>query len=415
MKTVGIRAYWIAFFLLISCLAQSQNVTGIWRGHFRSNEVYERIMGIDDRYKMEVQISQTGKDFEAVTYSYKSTVFYGKAEADGWVDANARKVLLRELKIVELRMVAGSACIMTCYLQYSKLGDEEFLEGTYTSKNVRDTSNCGKGVIFLHKVPETDFYKEPFLEKKDKQSESSAKKPAPENAISPEKKKSSDTATTHVNPKPKMAAAKPPVKKPAVSTSKPVVKKPVTTTKNPPVAQNKTNPSKSVSKPNVKPTPKPVTVSKDLVKSDPNKHSLEPMQKDTIASIGKKAMPVIVIPKVLATRSNELVKSITVNTPEVELNIYDDGTIDNDTVSVYYDKKLILSNARLTDQAIVVKIHVEESSEPHELVMVAENLGDIPPNTSLMVVKAGEKRYEVRIVSTEQKNAVILFKYEKPQ
>jgi len=45
--------------------------------------------------------------------------------------------------------------------------------------------------------------------------------------------------------------------------------------------------------------------------------------------------------------------------------------------------------------------------------MVAENLGEIPPNTSLMVVKAGGKQYEVRITSTEQKNAVIVFKYEK--
>ena len=47
--------------------------------------------------------------------------------------------------------------------------------------------------------------------------------------------------------------------------------------------------------------------------------------------------------------------------------------------------------------------------------VVAENLGDIPSNTSLMVVKAGDKRYEVRIVSTEQKNAVVVFKYQKPE
>ena len=89
--------------------------------------------------------------------------------------------------------------------------------------------------------------------------------------------------------------------------------------------------------------------------------------------------------------------------------------LDNDTVSVYFDKKLIVSKARLTAQAITVKLHLEESSDPHELVMVAENLGEIPPNTSLLTVKAGEKRYEVRIVSTEQKNAVIVFKYEKPE
>ena len=45
--------------------------------------------------------------------------------------------------------------------------------------------------------------------------------------------------------------------------------------------------------------------------------------------------------------------------------------------------------------------------------MVAENLGDIPPNTSLLVVRDGEKRYEERIISTEQKNVQINFLYKK--
>jgi hypothetical protein len=47
------------------------------------------------------------------------------------------------------------------------------------------------------------------------------------------------------------------------------------------------------------------------------------------------------------------------------------------------------------------------------LVMVAENLGRIPPNTSLMIVQDGDKRYEVRITSTEQKNAMVRFRYQK--
>jgi hypothetical protein len=56
---------------------------------------------------------------------------------------------------------------MTCFLQYSKLGDDEFLQGTYTSASASDSlSGCGKGSIFLHKVTTTDFHKEEFLEKK---------------------------------------------------------------------------------------------------------------------------------------------------------------------------------------------------------------------------------------------------------
>jgi len=67
----------------------------------------------------------------------------------------------------------------------------------------------------------------------------------------------------------------------------------------------------------------------------------------------------------------------------------------------------------LTDKPIIVKLHLDETNDYHEVVMVAENEGLFPPNTSLMVVQAGDKQYEVRIVSTEQKNATVVFKFEK--
>jgi hypothetical protein len=119
-------------------------------------------------------------------------------------------------------------------------------------------------------------------------------------------------------------------------------------------------------------------------------------------------------PAVLTSRENELVQTITTGANEIEINIYDNGTIDNDTISVYLDKELILSKQRLTAKALSLKVKLDETVSSHELVMVAENLGEIPPNTSLMVVKAGKQQYEIRITSTEQKNAVVVFKYVRP-
>ena len=114
-----------------------------------------------------ILLDQHGKAFEGVTYSYKTTEFYGKALAKGTIHTGTKKVILEELKIVELRMRQGNdACIMTCFMQYSKSGDEEFLEGTYVSMNTRDSSDCGRGTLFLRKVPVSDFYKEPFLANK---------------------------------------------------------------------------------------------------------------------------------------------------------------------------------------------------------------------------------------------------------
>ena len=84
------------------------------------------------------------------------------------------------------------------------------------------------------------------------------------------------------------------------------------------------------------------------------------------------------------------------------------------TVFPYYlDKRLVFSNKGLTASPLTIKLKMDEDNPDHELVMVAENLGRIPPNTSLMVVEAGEQRFEIRISSTEQKNAVVRFRYQK--
>ena len=41
--------------------------------------------------------------------------------------------------------------------------------------------------------------------------------------------------------------------------------------------------------------------------------------------------------------------------------------------------------------------------------MQAENLGSIPPNTALMIIKTRKKRYEVRLSSDHNKTAAVEF------
>ncbi|MEI9959262.1 MAG: hypothetical protein WDM90_23780 [Ferruginibacter sp.] len=41
--------------------------------------------------------------------------------------------------------------------------------------------------------------------------------------------------------------------------------------------------------------------------------------------------------------------------------------------------------------------------------MYAENLGTIPPNTALMIIYDGKKRYEINISSTKNSNGVVAF------
>lgn len=127
-------------------------------------------------------------------------------------------------------------------------------------------------------------------------------------------------------------------------------------------------------------------------------------QNDTLARLQKDLK--------LQSRDKELVQKITVDTNKIRIELYDNAEIDDDTVSVFLNNTLLLYKKRLTDRALVLDVDVFPGQD-YELMMYADNLGRIPPNTSLMVITAGKKRYEMRISASEQKSAVVQFRYEK--
>lgn len=114
-------------------------------------------------------------------------------------------------------------------------------------------------------------------------------------------------------------------------------------------------------------------------------------------------------PLVLKTRENALARKIEIEAGEIKIDLYDNGQIDDDTVSIYHNNALIKSKMRLSQKPISLTIKVDPSQPHHEMVMVAENLGSIPPNTSVMIITTTRNRYEVFISSTEQKNAKVVF------
>jgi hypothetical protein len=67
----------------------------------------------------------------------------------------------------------------------------------------------------------------------------------------------------------------------------------------------------------------------------------------------------------------------------------------------------------LTAQPITLKIEVEDKEEIYDLIMYAESLGSIPPNTALMVVTTSNQRFEINISSNEQTSGAIRFKFKK--
>ena len=371
--------YLLLFLLLpfTPLISPAQDLTGIWKGYFMSDA--------GEFYKLEFQVAQSSSNaVSGVSYSYLDVRFYGKATMTGNFIHTASSFKIREIKTVEVKSTLGGAtCIMNYDLKYSKSGKEQYLEGIYLGKYEPPYQlnppgkwgDCGGGKVFLRKVDATDFYVEPFLRDKIK------------------------TKPVYVN--------QPPVKKDSVKT-KPVVKTVITPVKKP------------VVKTNTPPVKKPVVVTKPPVKKPITKTITTPVKKTEIDTTKMTTKPVVKIPlppvktpDVMIKRTNELVKVLTINNQDVTVKLYDNGEIDGDSISVYLDKKLVLSSKRLTASPLTVKFKLDEDNSEHELVMVAENLGRIPPNTSLMIVEAGEQRFDVRITSTEQKNAVVRFKYQK--
>src|SRR5207253_11056911 len=155
------------FLLLLSTFSIAQNITGIWKGYF----VQSSLGFYEDRYRFEVQVAQLSNDvLNGVTYSYKTTVFYGKAEVKGIYTKKTNNIIINELKLVDLKISEKSdPCLMTCYLEYSKSGDLETLTGTYSSRNVKDKTDCGSGKVYLEKTPTSDFYKEDFVTKREEE------------------------------------------------------------------------------------------------------------------------------------------------------------------------------------------------------------------------------------------------------
>lgn len=120
------------------------------------------------------------------------------------------------------------------------------------------------------------------------------------------------------------------------------------------------------------------------------------------------------MPATLTNRKAELVKEIKVDTGTIQIDFYDNGQIDGDTISVYVNSSPVVSNKRLTTKPVSISVKIDLKKPVQELIMVGENLGSIPPNTALMIVNAGDKRYQLYLTSDEQKNAMVRFIYEKP-
>jgi len=112
-------------------------------------------------------------------------------------------------------------------------------------------------------------------------------------------------------------------------------------------------------------------------------------------------------------RTNVIQQTVYFASDSLQISLYDNGEVDGDTVSVLMNGQIIMAKERLSTNAVRKTIYPPANTDSIELLMYAENLGTIAPNTGLLVVHDGKSIYEIRFSGDLKKNASIILRRRK--
>lgn len=140
-----------------------------------------------------------------------------------------------------------------------------------------------------------------------------------------------------------------------------------------------------------------------------------PGDKDTLrqVTIIQRKVSNLVVESQYKQRENVINNEIEVESDSLTVDFYDNGEVDGDSISVFFNNQLLAFYQRLSTKAIHFDLVLDSAKEFNELSMFADNLGSIPPNTALMIVSDGKKRHEIRMTSNLERNAVLRIRRKK--
>ena len=98
---------------------------------------------------------------------------------------------------------------------------------------------------------------------------------------------------------------------------------------------------------------------------------------------------------------------------DISIDLYDNGSVDGDSITLLVNNKVMGEHQKLTTHAIHFDLKKENFSDSTSIIMRAENLGSIPPNTALMMITAAGQRYDVRLSSDLKRQAAVLLYRKK--
>jgi hypothetical protein len=380
--------------LVFSALSvQAQKVTGYWYG-----KANVEVAGIQNNYLTELIISQKGTKVKGF-FGYYFKDIYQSFVVKGTYDPKTKKLVIENIPIIfyQTNSTSNSVdCITSFYgtLRVSKVKTE--LNG-YFYRDKKYTYTCPDLRVNYTLYTEAKVTDSIF---KDMSSTRSFWKPQPP---IPDVVKSNN-AKAEAEMLAEVDAA--------------------TGTKNTSKTSETTNGQK-VPATNTGSSEDEVSQRKSIVSSEtagslkntpPRTATTEETEKKTAALLKEQPLmtaDIIRINENFKKRKQIVSKQIEVSSDSIRLSFYDNAEVDGDSISVFLNGKLVVAHQELSERAFNVYVQLDTNLESNEVSMFAENLGKYPPNTALMVLTDGDKRYETFLSSDFKGNATIKLKLRR--
>ena len=334
------------------------NLNGQWKGGFQENSFGLPGFGANDiKYVLELTVDGSKVSGYSYTYFQEGLKrYYTICKLTGSYDGESKDLIVTEIERTKFNTPPDfQNCFQTHRLHYETGSDDiEILKGTWFPAP-NQGRGCGTGTTVLSRRIVNDL----------------------PTGFMPREKRS----VTKIAPRQEK------VQKP---TTQPLAKS-TTPAKKAPVEKPKIEKPQSLNNPLAAPDN---TISKSGIN---NPGTINP------------AGPVL---KGFETRKKNVLKTISISQPTFHLSFYDNGEVDGDSITVFYNGKVVLANKKLSAEPISLTLTLDKNIKENTVTMYADNLGAIPPNTALMIVTNGTKRYEVRIESDTEKSGSVVFTHE---
>ncbi|MEO7394317.1 MAG: hypothetical protein ABIU11_05195 [Chitinophagaceae bacterium] len=350
MKINNYSPFTFSLVLILGCFSinsSAQMITGVWKGKI-------------NKQKVEVKIIQNGDSLTGTSYYYESANNYRRYSIKGYFDQNSNSAVWWDDQLLDEKSYRFNISIPGKIPMLSRAdfncpgGGKMMLDGKASNKE----QDKPTGDVDLDKISTTQFEDEwDFV---------------------------IDNYTVGSN-------------NPDIIDSIDHITQQKTITQEAEKTFETEKPVAIITQPKEKPIEKPVQKIKPPTQEPkPIVKITEPLKPSTIE-------------QKFITRTKTFIKEIPLSGDSVELRFYDNAEIDGDSISLFLNNKLIFSHIRLTGNAYSIKIAVSEMNQINELIMVAENMGTIPPNTSYMVAIVNNQRYDAYLASTEGSSAMVRF------